>query len=378
MNSKDICQEIFSQAIESVRADRLMDQYLSNHPAALPERPFYILGAGKAAAWMAEAICRFPGAEVKGGLIAVIEGHTRPRLPIKQIESGHPIPNKASLEAGAEIWRMASELPADMPVVGIITGGASALMEHLKPPHELRGLQEMTAQSMRQGEDIRQLNQRRREISLLKGGGLARQLGQRELQVFVLSDVIDGGPQVIGSGPFWTGNESAPHRMIGSWRNAAAAAEKAAQSLGFKPRVIPPLTDRDDRCAETLAEEIDRLQPGEAVIASGEPTVDVSGSGLGGRCQQIACRIARHIRGREDIAFLAAGTDGTDGPTDAAGAVVDGDSYHRAAARHVSYEETLARSSSYDWCEAAEAHVFTGPTGTNVNDLFLAVRAGSR
>ncbi len=379
MNSKDACREIFSQAVESVRADRLMDAFLAHHAAALPQQPFIILGAGKAAAWIAEAICRFPGTEVNGGLIAVKEGHARPGLPLEQIEAGHPIPNEASLRSGAEIWRMAAELRPDAPVVGIVTGGASALMELLKPPHTLADLKDLTERSMQRGEDIRQLNARRREISLLKGGGLARRLGERDLRVFVLCDVIDGGPEVIGSGPFWTGNESAPHRIIGSWRDASAAAEKAAQSLGFKPRVVlPPLTGRDDQCAEALAQEIDQLKPGEAIIACGEPTVDVRGDGKGGRCQQLACRIARHIRGQSGVAFLAGGTDGTDGPTDAAGAVVDGDSYHLAAARNVSYEEILARSDSYLWCEAAEAHIFTGPTGTNVNDLFLAVRTASR
>lgn len=363
---RELLIEAWEDVLEAMRADRLIRPFL-DHP---PLHPVTLIGAGKAAGWMAEALVQEWGMRVRQGIVVCPQPREHRVPQIEFLPGGHPMPDQASLAAGAAVFEFASTLPTDAHVIGLLSGGASAMMEHLHPAWSLDRLRQETKEMMAQGTDIAHLNAMRTEASLLKGGGLARQLGQRLKQVYVLSDVHSFPLSVIGSGPFSDEANPVNHTMIGDEQAALKQATQFLSDAGFVVIQLPWIHTEARDAGRAFALAAREMPPGTAMVATGEPTVTVLGDGLGGRCLEFACAAAEEIAAVEGLFILAAGTDGRDGPTEAAGAVVDGSSALRAP----DTELALAESDTFHWAAAAGAILPRRDSRTNVNDLYIAVR----
>jgi glycerate-2-kinase len=379
-----------------------------------------VLGAGKAATAMAQAAERILGPLLRGGVVVTKHGHGGPTERVRIMEAGHPVPDETSVEAGAAIAEAARDAgPGDLVIV-LISGGASALMELPQGDITLDDIQETTTALLRCGADITELNSVRACVSRLKAGGLARLIAPAKAVCLVLSDVLGNPLEAIGSGPCVLGSgachralrvlqkyglagtvpasvleaaeqaasaetsgsgmEPVPHVIVGDIRTALDAASVSAERLGYHPIVVTGLMRGEAReVALTLAGAARDLpilkgRSGlDCLIFGGETTVTVHGDGLGGRCQEIAAAAIPVLAGVENVALLAAGTDGTDGPTDAAGALVEGSTARRVAAAGLSVAESLAQNDTYPLLDRTGALIRTGPTGSNVGDIVIAV-----
>ena len=376
-------------------------------------RNIYVIGAGKASAQMARAMERLLGARITAGEINVKDGHGAPLRRIQINECGHPVPDQRGVDGARRIARMASQATADDLIVCLISGGASALLPLPAPPITLAEKQKTTRLLLHSGASIHEMNCVRKHISQIKGGQLARLAYPATLLTLILSDVIGDDLDVIGSGPtvpdrstladaraifkkYGIGNklraasqetpkpgdrifEKTHHVIVGSNALAVDAAEAEARLLGFHTLVLSTFLEGEAR-------EIARVHAGIAkeiratgrpvktpacVISGGEPTVTIRGKGLGGRNQEFALAAALDIAGLQNVVILSAGTDGTDGPTDAAGAIADGTTLVRAQALGLNAPAFLANNDSYRFFEATGDLVKTGPTGTNVADVQL-------
>jgi hypothetical protein len=299
----------------------------------------------------------------------------------------------------------ASDRRAGDLVLYCLSGGSSALMEATVAGVDLVGIQRLSRILLGNGAEIGQINAVRAALSRVKAGALAQAFGPATVVVLVMSDVAGDDLATIGSGPFYQGrgrdplgvarqydlaaqvdfpllellrrrtslaekSRAVPHRIIGANRDAVRAAEVAATRRGFP---VSAWADFQTGEAQDLARRLTfSSQPG-VLIAGGEPTVTIRGSGLGGRCQEMAAVAAGLGRGRSRWAFLAGSTDGTDGPTSVAGGIVDGDS---AESAEVDLDEALANNDSNRFLASCGGLLTTGPTGSNVNDLFISVDFG--
>ena len=382
-------------------------------------RNIYVVGAGKAGASMAAAVERVLGKRIAGGLVNVKYGHVAKLRRIELNECGHPVPDERGVAGAERIAQIAEAAARDDLVLCLISGGASALLPLPAPPISLEEKQEVTRLLLACGADIHEFNAVRKHLSRIKGGQLARLAWPARVEALLLSDVIGDDPGVIGSGPAAadastfadvarivekygiagglpgtvkrrlelgqrgeiaeTPKPGDPlfrrvrNTVIGSNRLALAAATRRARQLGFRTLVlsseIQGETREIARMHGAIAKEIVRSgQPIRApacIISGGETTVTLRGKGLGGRNQEFVLAAALEISGLPDTVVLSAGTDGTDGPTDAAGAVADGDTLRRnpEAAAY------LNANDSYHYFEALGDLIKTGPTLTNVMDV---------
>jgi hydroxypyruvate reductase len=330
------------------------------------------------------------------------------------------VPDDASVAGGQAIAELAERLGADDLALVLISGGASALMELPVPGVGLADIRAATDALLRCGATIDELNAVRARVSQLKAGGLARLLAPARVLCLVMSDVLGNPLGVIGSGPCWTGGgamrdardviaryglagrmpasvmdriEAASpgeharadacdvgHFIIGDIRTALDAAVEAARGLGHRPATLTASMRGEAREIARLIAAMARDLPAtrktnglDCLILGGEPTVTVLGDGLGGRCQELACAAAPYLDGVDGVALLAAGTDGTDGPTDAAGALVDGSTARRVAELGANIGDALARSDSHHLLEAAGCLIRSGATGSNVGDVVIAL-----
>lgn len=362
-------QTAFLEAVECCKPSRLLP------PAVLqlrqlagldPNEPAAVVSLGKAAVGMRDALAACHPA---GPSIAVTKDESDP-LGLA-LFGGHPHPTEASLAAGRAVWEFAQGLPDQMPVVGLISGGASALCEHLKPGRTLADAWQLVGRSFAEGWPIERLNRERQAISQIKLGGLARLLGGRLKGVIALSDVGPASPdQVLGSGPFYAGG-NIPFIVAGDRFTALDAATRALERQGYRVVLAGEMSGEARSFAlGPLREAALGLAPGTAAVWCGETVATVMGPGRGGRCQEIICAASSWIGLGSGLALLAAGTDGTDGPTDAAGAVIGSHSKLPEGA-----SQALMASDSYAWCARAEALLMTGSTGTNLNDIVIAITA---
>jgi glycerate 2-kinase len=366
-----------------------------------------ILGAGKASAAMAQGLAELLEDVQVQGLVVTKYGHALPVDRIEVIESGHPLPDANSVVAGHRMLELAANAHDRDLVFVLISGGASALMEVPADDLDIRDIQLITQSLMKAGADIRQLNTVRSGLSEIKAGGLARACGKAKVVCLLLSDVLGNDREIVGSGLCWgappSGAEAmnilssrqvpvqeavasallrsdsvdparGEHVIVGDVYTLLEAAHKAAERLGLKAKVYGRTFTGEARevgarmAAEALAIQ-DSSAKYDCVIAAGETTVKIRGEGKGGRNQEVACAAALALEGVRNIALLAIGTDGTDGPTDAAGGLVDGETHKRA-----NLKRALAENDSYHALEAADALVVTGPTQTNLNDLVIIAR----
>ncbi len=342
----------------------------------------WAVAAGKAASRMALGASDALGAALERVLLITKEGHVDPEalgLPRVQIrESSHPVPDRRSLEAGARLLEFVREMPAGVRPLCLISGGASSLVEVLAPGASLEDLQRLNAQGLASGLSIEELNARRRQISLIKGGRLSALLGGRGALALFISDVPGDDPAVIGSGLLGPAGRAAPaddieRIVVASLAEALSAVR--ARAAGLRAQVqkerfngdVGPLAVRFTHELALGSSEL-RAWGGESVVELPERP------GRGGRNQHLALAAARLIAGYENLFLLAVGTDGTDGPTVDAGALVDGDTCARAASAGLDVDDCLRRADSGAALAAAGDLVHTGPTGTNVGDLVMGLK----
>ena len=420
-------QEIFSAGLAAADPQRAVrrelelegDAILAGEKRFEPRR-VYVLAAGKAAGEMAKAAEELLGEKVSGGLVVTKDRHDPGPEGFETVFASHPEPDERSVEAARRVQELAESLGEEDLLLALISGGASALLADPAPPIELADLKKLTSDLLKSGADIGEINTVRKHVSVLKGGGLTRLAHPAPTIALLLSDVVGDEPSSIASGltaPDSTtlGNtrrvlerygieppdsvadhlhiaeetpasddpifENAVNRICGGGRHAAEAAAKKAGELGYAPLLLTTTLTGDALGAASMYAAIIRevlasgnpIEPPCAIVSGGEATVRVRGSGTGGPNQEFVLALAVELEGVEGWTAFSSDTDGNDGSTDAAGGIVDGESAQRIRDAGVDPEGALAENDSYAALTAGEALVVTGPTGTNVNDLRVAL-----
>ena len=370
MRDPELLTTLFHAGVRAVRGDTAVANALLAQPCPAPDQ---IIAVGKAATAMAAAATAHFG-EVP--MLVVTKYHHAGDAPphAEVIEAAHPVLDENSLRAGASIRETVAAMAPGSHLLMLVSGGASALAEDPIDGLDLAGLKERAREMLGSGADIHAMNRARKTLSRIKGGRLFDVFRGARVTTLAISDVQGDALGVIGSGigeaardaPF----EARPSIVASNAIARAAVAEEAAKAHGLAIG-----TDAEELYADinALAPRLGkRLREGASGLHlwGGEPTVILpENPGQGGRNQALALLIAREIAGRDDIRVLVAGTDGTDGPTDAAGAIVDGSTWEASA------QEALDRADAGAWLDARGALLRTGPTGTNVMDLVIALKS---
>lgn len=360
---KEDLLSLWRAGVEAVRGDVAVAQAL--HRLSLPA-PDRVLAVGKAAVAMARPVLeRWPHSPA---LIVTKYGHAKDApAGTEVIEAAHPLPDAASLRAGSALLEAVATCGPKDHLLVLVSGGASAVAEALQDGVTLDDLRAQTQGLLAAGATIADINAHRRSLSRIKGGKLLAEFGGARVTTLALSDVEGDALSVIGSGI-----GDAPDERRFEFVSDVVASNTIARAAAAKASPFPVIEN-----AETLYDDVEALAPriAETLIAGppglyifgGEPVVTLpSKPGRGGRNMALALSLAREIRGLQGLTVLVAGTDGTDGPTDAAGAVVDGGTWTASGAK------ALAAADAYPWLEAHDALLITGPTGTNVMDLLIA------
>ena len=351
--------------LASIRGDRLVASYLGREKKNYP----YVLALGKAAGAMIRGACK--DNTPHKGLLITKYGHSEglhfPWLRI--IESGHPVPDENSLRAGKAVKDFCRDCAAE-PLLCLISGGASALVELLQPNHTLADLQTLNEELLARKLPIAEINRRRMRLSQLKGGGLARMLSRSLVLALYLSDVAGNSTEVIGSGLL--ADSEHPSLCEHILADNAFARAQATEIMGenYETSCHDSLQEGAvEEVAERMAERL-RVEPGVVHIWGGEPLVDLPPRpGQGGRNQHLALLMAKKIAGQRAACFLSLGTDGTDGNTSYAGGMVTGESYAELKPRD--YQNFLAAADAARALTALGGIIRTGPTGTNLMDLMM-------
>lgn len=373
VDQKNILLKLFQNAVEAVKGDKSVSTWLSHNEL---RRPTHILAVGKAATAMFEGLPTDWRTTVATFLVTKTDhiGATVFGENVQSIESSHPVPDHSSLDAGKGVADFVANCEADSRLLMLVSGGASALVEHLEHGVSLHDLETLTRSALADGLDIGEINHRRRAISAIKGGRLLKQFRGAQVVVLAISDVAGDSIDVIGSGIGARPDDAGfPYQcnIVASNKAARGAVAQTAKSVGIK--VISNnenMYEKLPKVASMIAGDI--LEgPNGLYIYGGEPTVTLpQNPGNGGRNQALALEIAGHIRNRTDIVGLVAGTDGTDGPTDAAGALLDGKTYIKLPGAKDA--QICADSGSY--LSRTGDQINTGPTGTNVMDLAIFLK----
>jgi len=419
---------IFSAALAAANPEKAVGLALAR---LQPERykRIFVLGAGKASAAMAHAAEKALGRRIEAGLINTKDGHLARLRRIELHECAHPVPDQRGVEGAARIAALAAAAQAGDLVLCLISGGGSALLPLPAEGLTLAEKQETTRLLLACGATIHEINAVRKHLSAIKGGQLARLAAPAHVVSLLLSDVIGDPLDVIASGPTapdastfasaWAvieryqlaeripaavrarlqlglrgeiadtpkpGDACFAHTrnlIVGSNRLAVDAAARQARELGYRPLVLSTTIEGETRDVAAMHAAIAREarlsgRPARAplcLISGGETTVTLRGNGLGGRNQEFALAAALALQGLPDVLAFSAGTDGTDGPTDAAGAQADGETVARAARLGLSAAAFLAANDSYHFFEPLKDLILTGPTGTNVMDVRLLLLA---
>lgn len=371
-----------------------------------------LVAAGKAAWQMAKAASNYLGERLEQGIVITKYGHVRGELPrIRCCEAGHPVPDEGSFDAARKALALTENLSKDDTVLFLLSGGGSALFElPLIPAEEL---QDVTRQLLACGADIVEINTLRKRLSAVKGGRFAQHCAPAKVFSIILSDILGDPPDMIASGPTCPDSSTCADAMeivrrydlslneetrrlltvetpktlanarwmiTGSVRELCAAAARSCRKLGYEPFF---LTDRlccQAREAGSVMASILRTHAGDgkklAFLAGGETVVRLTGSGKGGRNQELALAAADGISGLSNAALFSVGSDGTDGPTDAAGGFVDGATRQRLLEEGIHIDQVLLNNDAYHALQRTDGLIFTGPTGTNVNDVTVGLVEG--
>ena len=398
--------EIYQAALSQVNGRAAVSDYLAANP--LPGK-WSVVAIGKAAQAMAQGALDHFGDRLLNGLVISKYGHIDPHwlstTPFEGVESAHPVPDDRSLAAGNRLMTFIAGLPEDHRLLFLISGGASSLVEVLPDGVNLDDLQQLNRWMLANGLSIDKMNRLRKRVSMIKGGGLLGYLGNREVKALLISDVPNDDPAVIGSGllvnedngltadetavyPEWlqrvlTLAENSKPRVektveqviVANLRMAREAAARAAELRGYKVTCSHAMICGDAvNVARRMALEVSDSLPG-IFIWGGETTVMLPETpGRGGRNQHMALAAAMILAGSDDTCFLAAGTDGTDGPGEDGGAIVDGATLARGRREGLDADDCLLRADSGAFLEASGDLISTGPTGTNVMDLMIGMK----
>ena len=379
----------------------------------------YLVAIGKAAWTMAKAACDYLGDTIKEGVIITKYDHSQGDIPRMQIyEAGHPVSDENTVIATNAVLNLVGSLGVGDTVLFLVSGGGSALFEAPLDGVTLQDMAALTNEMLASGADITEINTVRKRLSKVKAGRFAEICKPANIFAIVLSDVLGDRLDTIASGPaapdkttseeaFYIvekyGLKLSPGQakhiknetpkavsnvkaiVTGSVRSLCESAAACAKALGFTPYVLTASLnceaaeagkflaaiayDIQDTQVDLCKEQLIHFQKPCAIIVGGETVVKVNGNGKGGRNQELALSAARGIAGLCDTVIFSLGSDGTDGPTDAAGGMVDGDTVARLGAIGVNIDKILANNDSYNGLKAIDSLIITGPTGTNVNDV---------
>lgn len=377
---RELLNDLLHAGLARVDGRRCVQEALSRPPGR-PEGGVWAAAIGKAASAMALGARAVLGEALEALLLITKPGHVAPQLrgcPAVEIyESGHPVPDERSLRAGRRLLEWLESLPPHVTPLFLISGGASALVEVPKAGVTLEEIARVSREGLAMELGISELNSRRARLSQIKGGRLAARLGGRDARALLLSDVPDDDPTVIGSGILAPapGGDRIQRQVIASVDMAVEAVLAAATERRLSARRSARRFAGDaGRLAVQFTHEL-ALGQVQVRVWGGESTVRLPAHpGRGGRNQHLALSAARLIAGYPELMLLAAGTDGTDGTTDDAGAVVDADTCGRIALMGLDPDDCLRRADSGTALEAAGALLRTGPTGTNVADLVIGLK----
>lgn len=406
MSVRSDAQIVIDAALSACRPDAAVRRALEGRdfPGAV-----HLVAIGKAAWQMAACAAQVLGPRLKAGVVITKYGHSMGPIPRCTIwEGGHPVPDGNSFRGTRAAMDLVKNLGEGDQVVFLVSGGGSALFESpLIPEEELAAI---TQALLAGGADIVEMNTVRKRLSAVKGGRFARLCAPAKVFAVVLSDILGDPLDMIASGPACPDSSTCAQALAvaekyrlslssraaalleqetpkalsnvetvvtGSVRELCAAAAAACRSLGYRTLI---LTDR--LCCEareagsflaSIAESHRDAEESLAFLAGGETVVHLTGDGLGGRNQELALAAAPGIAGMADTVVFSLGSDGTDGPTDAAGGLVDGDTLERLRAAGLSVHDVLRRNDAYHALEKVGGLIRTGPTGTNVNDVAVVL-----
>ncbi|MBS3818636.1 glycerate kinase [bacterium] len=429
--------QIFQAGLDAVNPAQAVKRHLQVHKNSLSVshhhyplsryQNIYLIGAGKASAAMAQPLEEALGSLLASGFINVKYRHSLPLKRVQVKEAGHPLPDEAGIKGTREIVDLLKKSGEKDLVIFLISGGGSALLTLPVEGISLDDLQQVTQTLLRCGASIHEINAVRKHISQVKGGHLARLAYPSTLISLILSDVIGDDLDTIASGPtvpdkstfrdclqildkygirdqipssvllhlekgLQKGIKESPKKgnpaftrtqnvIVGSNRLAVEEARKKSELLGYNSLILSAFVEGETReiakMHAAVAKEIRRsgnpLSPPACVISGGETTVTVKGEGFGGRNQEFVLSSAIEIKGWKNVVVLSAGTDGTDGPTDAAGAFADGETVQRGLDLGLDPYPYLKQNDSYNFFKPLEDLIITGPTYTNVMDLHLVM-----
>lgn len=408
--------DAFTIVEHSIR-DVLPDKAVKN---ALQGRTFlgnvYVIAIGKAAWVMANTAKKELGDRICQGMIITKHGHSKGALDgFEIIEAGHPVPDENSIIGAQKAVEMVKGLHKEDEVIVLLSGGGSSLFEQPAQGITLGDIQEVTQTLLRCGANIAEINAIRKRLSAIKGGKFALHCAPAKVYAIILSDVLGDRLDMIASGPtyqdlstcidvekilkkYGIGFEkhimealsietpkkihNTENVITGSVGELCRAAAKYAEQLGYTPYILSTTLDCEAREAGKFMASIvrgikeqvsDKFKAPCAIIVGGETVVKVQGNGLGGRNQEIALSAAMGIEGLQDAVIFSIGSDGTDGPTEAAGGIVDGSTALRLREQGIDCEEILKNNNSYYALRQVDGLIITGATGTNVNDITVAL-----
>ncbi len=401
-------KRIISDSIAAVLPDTAVKRALEGREFP---RGVVLVAIGKAAWRMAHAACGVLGEKVKRGVIVTKYGHSEGEIAnLEIVEAGHPVPDENGVAGAKRALELVSGLTAEDTVLFLVSGGGSALFEVPLEGCTLEDMAALTRQLLACGADITEINTIRKHLSAVKGGRFGQACAPAKVLSVILSDVLGDPLDAIASGPAVADQSTCEDaaRIIerfglcvpehlkalleretpkalggvetvvtGNVTALCAAAARSARRLCYAPLVLTTTLDCEAREAgrmlASIAREIRRssqpIKPPCAVIAGGETVVHLRGSGKGGRNQELALCAAPGIDGLEGVCIFSLGSDGTDGPTDAAGGIVTGGFAAACRERGLSIDAALQNNDAYPLLEAMDALIMTGPTGTNVNDV---------
>ena len=434
-NARQTTLDIFLAGVESAKPDNLIRSFVSltgeqlkikKHFIDLPAvNKLYVIGAGKASALMAKELESLLGNRINGGHVITKYGHAIPLEFIKVTEAGHPVPDENGLKGTSEILTFVRSAGKDDVILCLISGGGSALLTDVPEGCTLEDLKYLNDLLLKSGASINEMNCIRKHLSKVKGGLLSKAVWPARIYSLILSDVIGNPLDVIASGPtapdpttytdalsilkYYDLEEKIPQQalqylrdglnrkheetlkednpifdktnnlVIGSNRQALQVAKASAELKGYETEIVTDSLEGDIPDVVSfiveMAKSAKQLISDEKIclLFGGEPTIKVTGDGKGGRNQHLALLAATMLKDLPGITILSGGTDGTDGSTDAAGAVVDMLTWHHAKDLELDIAKYIAEFDSYNFFKKEGGLIITGPTHTNVMDLIVAL-----
>ncbi len=405
MTIREDAKTIIQAAITSALPDTAVRKALDS--LEVKEGKLVLVAIGKAAWQMAKAAEDYLGDRISEGICITKYQHVLGEIPhIQCFEAGHPVLDENSIKATKEAEKLVSNLKEEDTVLFLVSGGGSALFEN--PLIPLEELQDITQQLLDCGASITEINTLRKRLSSVKGGKFAKTCEPAHVFSIILSDIIGDPLDMIASGPAYPDSSSAKDALdivhkyhlklsdtalhllseetpkecpnvethiTGSVKQLCAAAMSKGKELGYEPIFLTSSLDclakEAGNFLAAIARDYSNSDHSMAFILGGETVVHRKGNGKGGRCQEIALSAAQGIQGLKDVCLFALGSDGTDGPTDAAGGIVDGNTYSILKEKGISILDYLTRNDSYHALKQCDGLIITGPTGTNVNDVIV-------